>query len=104
IRRSGADVVLTTSGATGRMMGMAAIAPHYVQVVEELLESGNGLDLVERTVEPASAGSLANHRREGELVVAVFRGDQLIARNPTGDFELLAGDEVVSVKAPLINS
>lgn len=100
LRRSGADVVLTTSGATGRMMGMAAIAPHYVQVVEELLESGNGLDLVERTVDAASAGPLTTHRREGELVVAVFRGDELVARNPGGDFELVAGDDVVSVSAP----
>jgi voltage-gated potassium channel len=101
IRASGADVVLTTSGATGRMMGMAAIAPHYVQVVEELLEAGNGLDLVERTVDEAAAGPLNKHRRAGELVVAVFRNDQLVARNPTGDFSLQAGDEVVSVAAPV---
>lgn len=101
IRSSGADVVLTTSGATGRMLGMAAIAPHYVQVVEELLEAGSGLDLVERTIEPEHAGSLTQHRRPGELVVAVFRNDQLIARNPTGDFVLRAGDEVVSVSAPV---
>ena len=101
IRRSGADVVLTTSGATGRMMGMAAVAPHYVQVVEELLESGTGLDLVERRVDPDEAGSLMRHRRDRELVIAVFRGNELVARNPTGDFELEAGDEVVSVAAPM---
>lgn len=100
IRRSGADVVLTTSGATGRMMGLAANAPHYVQVVEELLEIGSGLDLVERTIDEVAAGTLNMNRREGELVVAVFRDDELIARNPTGDFELLVGDDVVSVAAP----
>ncbi len=104
LRRSGADVVLTTSGATGRMMGMAALAPHYVQIVEELLEVGNGLDLVERTVDASSSGPLHQNRRAGELVVAVFRGDELIARNPTGDFELRAGDEVVSVAAPTVNA
>jgi voltage-gated potassium channel len=101
LRRSGADVVLTTSGATGRMMGLAANAPHYVQVVEELLESGSGLDLVERTIDASTAGTLNDHRREGELVIAVFRSDELVARNPTGDFELLPGDEVVSVAAPV---
>lgn len=104
LRRSGADVVLTTSGATGRMMGMAAIAPHYVQVVEELLEAGTGLDLVERRVDADAAGTLAEHRREGELVVAVFRGEELVARNPTGDFELEPGDDVVSVSALGIRS
>lgn len=102
IRRSGADVVLTTSGATGRMMGLAANAPHYVQVVEELLESGTGLDLVERKVDAETAGTLNQHRREGELVIAVFRDDRLVARNPTGDFELLADDDVVSVAAPIV--
>lgn len=102
IRRSGADVVLSTSGATGRMMGLAAVAPHYVQVVEELLEADSGLDLVERTVDDSSAGPLHAHRRKGELVVAVFRDDELIARNPTGDFDLVAGDEVVSVSAEIL--
>jgi voltage-gated potassium channel len=101
LRRSGADVVLTSSGATGRMMGLAANAPHYVQVVEELLETGSGLDLVERTIDEASAGSLQRHRRERELVIAVFRENELVARNPNGEFELVAGDEVVSVAAPL---
>jgi len=101
LRRSGADVVLTTSGATGRMMGMAAVVPHYVQVLEELLESGSGLDLVERHIELADAGTLADQRREGELVIAVFRDDELFARNPTGEFELRSGDQVVSVSSPL---
>jgi voltage-gated potassium channel len=101
LRRSGADVVLTSSGATGRMMGLAANAPHYVQVVEELLETGSGLDLVERTIDEESAGSLQQHRRERELVIAVFRDNELVARNPNGDFELVAGDDVVSVAAPI---
>lgn len=100
LRSSGADVVLTTSGATGRMMGLAAVTPHYVHVVEELLESGSGLDLVERTIDAAAAGPLRTHRRPGELVVAVFRGDEVVARNPDGDYELRAGDGVVSVAAP----
>lgn len=99
LRRSGADVVLTSSGATGRMMGLAATAPHHVQVVEELLEIGNGLDLVERSIDTESEGRLASHRRDGELVVAVFRDDELVARNPTGSFELRSGDQVVSVAA-----
>lgn len=100
IRGSGADVVLTSSGATGRILGMAANAPHYVQVVEELLEAGTGLDLVERCVSAGDTGPLSTQRRDGELVIAVFRGDKLVARNPTGDFTLEAGDEVVSVSAP----
>ena len=99
LRRSGADVVLTSSGATGRMMGLAAVAPHYVQVVEELLEIGSGLDLVERAIDAANAGSLANYSRPGELVVAVFRDDELVARNPNGDYQLRSGDQVVSVAA-----
>ncbi|MCZ4497024.1 MAG: transport system, NAD-binding component, partial [Thermoleophilia bacterium] len=100
LRRSGADVVLTTSGATGRMLGLAAVSPHYVQVVEELLENGAGLDLEERLVSETEAGPLTGHRRPGELVIAVFRGDDCVARNPNGDFVLLVGDQVVSVTAP----
>lgn len=97
LRRSGADVVLTSSGSTGRMMGLASQAPHYVQVIEELLEIGSGFDLVERTIGEREAGPVSSHKREGELVVAVFRDDRLVGRNPGGQFELHGGDQVVSI-------
>lgn len=100
MRRSGADVVLTSSGSTGRMLGLAAVVPHYVQVIEELLEMGTGFDLIERTVEPDGAGPVHAQRRERELIIAVFRNDELIARNPDGNFELRAGDQLVSFAAP----
>lgn len=97
IRRSGADVVLSSSGAAGRMLGLAAHTPHYVQVIEELLERGTGFDLVERKIAVDEDGLVQDKRLPGELVIAVFRGDDLIQRNPGGSFCLQAGDQLVSV-------
>ncbi|MCW2972776.1 MAG: Ion channel protein [Thermoleophilia bacterium] len=102
LRRSGANVVLTSSGSTGRMLGLASVSPNYVHVVEELLEHGTGLDLVERIVAPDETGPLADVRREGELVISVFRAGACVARTPGGTFVLAAGDALVSVVAPPI--
>jgi voltage-gated potassium channel len=99
LRRSGANSVLTTSGATGRILGLAAVSPHYVQVVEELLEHGAGLDLTERRFDADSASPLSSWARPRELVVAVFRDDECVARTPAGDFILHPGDQLVAVTA-----
>lgn len=97
MRGSGADVVLTSSGSTGRMLGLGAVTPHYVQVLEELLETGTGFDLIERDVDASQSGPVAEHRRDRELIVAVFRNDELVVRNPDGSFVLEPGDQLVSV-------
>lgn len=104
LRHSGADVVLTSSGSTGRMLGIASTAPAAVRFVEDLLERGNGLDVGERVVGDAEVGPLSGFASPSELVVAVFRGEDPVAYAPKGDFELRAGDHIVTLyrgdKAP----
>src|SRR4051794_14259679 len=52
LRQSGATSVIVTSETTGRLLGLAADSPDTVDVVEDLLSFGTGLDLVERAVVP----------------------------------------------------
>ena len=47
LRQGGADEVIDSTAAVGRMLGIATHAPGAVQVVDDLLDAGTGLDLIE---------------------------------------------------------
>ncbi|MDX3214708.1 potassium channel family protein [Streptomyces sp. ME02-6991-2B] len=76
LRQSGADAVVTSSGAAGRLLGMSMLSPSAGEVMEELISYGSGLDLIERPVTKAEAG--LNPREVGDLVVVVKRGHRLL--------------------------
>ncbi|WP_018654921.1 potassium channel family protein [Actinomadura flavalba] len=70
LRQSGADRVITSSDAAGRLLGVSTSQPHVSQVIEDLLEQGSGLDLVERPVDPSEVGlSLRDIHQPGLAVV-----------------------------------
>ncbi len=56
LRQSGADRVVTSSEAAGRLLGMSTSQPSVSQVIEDLLDQGSGLDLVSREVRPDEVG------------------------------------------------
>lgn len=93
LRESGADSVITSSAAAGRLLGLATETPRLVEVLEDLLTVGEGLDLVERE---ASADELAGRgSTPGQLVVAVVRGGEMIRFDDPRAAELSSGDRVV---------
>ena len=50
LHQGGADSAILSSGATGRLLGFSTIEPHVVEVLEDLLSVGTGLDIREREV------------------------------------------------------
>ena len=94
LRESGANSVITSSGAAGRLLGMATQSPQLVEVLEDLLMVGQGLDIVERPIQPDQAGPI---ERLGwrDPVVAVVRGDELLRFDDDRASELRVGDRVV---------
>ena len=50
LEQGGADSVVVSSGAAGRLLGHAVRSPKVVQVLEDLLSVGEGLDVMEREV------------------------------------------------------
>src|SRR5688572_26495806 len=60
LHQSGANSVITSSGAAGRLLGLATHAPGTVEVLEDLLSIGSGLDLVEKPVRPDQVGPLSD--------------------------------------------
>ncbi|MEU1617459.1 potassium channel family protein [Streptomyces sp. NPDC005722] len=76
LRQSGANAVVTSSGAAGRLLGMSMLSPSAGEVMEELISYGSGLDLIERPVTKAEAG--LDPREVDDLVVVVKRGHRLL--------------------------
>lgn len=97
LTRSGADSVITSSDAAGRLLGLATSSPLLVGVVEDLLAPGSGLDLLERAVTDDEIG-----RRPGDLgqpVLAIVRDGQLLRFDTAEVGTVQAGDRVVCVES-----
>ena len=82
LRQGGADEVIDSTAAVGRMLGIATRAPGAIAVYDELLEAGSGIELEEiagaddqtAPVTPADA-----------VLVAVVRGDDSLRPADAGD-------------------
>ncbi|GLZ80166.1 NAD-binding protein of Kef-type K+ transporter [Actinorhabdospora filicis] len=95
LRQSGASVVITSSDASGRLLGLSTVAPAVGDVIEDLLTQGTGLDLIERGVDPGEVG--ARPREVRDLVVAVVRDGRRLRFDEVA--ALAAGDTLVTVPA-----
>jgi voltage-gated potassium channel len=96
LRQSGADSVITSSEAVGRLLGLSAVSPSLGEVMEDLLAYGQGLEVAERPLLPREAGQ--QPQRLLDQVVAVVR-DKAVYRyyDPTVT-QLEAGDRLVVIR------
>ncbi len=97
LEQSGANSVITSSDAAGRLLGIATQAPETVEVIEDLLTLGSGLDLEQRRVGPDQAGPIAD--LETGLVLAVIREGELLRFDDARVAEVRPSDLVVSVRS-----
>ena len=64
LRQGGADSVVVSSGAAGRLLGHAIKSPRIVAVLEDLLSVGEGLDITEREVGRRAVRQAARQLRD----------------------------------------
>ena len=95
LRQSGADSVIHSAAAVGRLLGLATTSASVAGVIDDLLTPGSGLDVVEcdpvaqvddSLGAPADATVLAvirdgEHHRPDQLVGGVAPGDRLVVLN-----------------------
>jgi len=96
LHEGGADSVITSSSAAGRLLGLATTAPHTTEVLEDLITFGSGLDMVERPVNDDELGPLED-LRSGSPVVAVVRDGEVLRFDDPRAAELRRGDTMVMV-------
>jgi voltage-gated potassium channel len=94
LRQSGADQVVVSSEAAGRLLGLSTMDPGIGLVMGELLDRGRGLDLTERACTGAELGRPAS---DAPGVVAVLRAGQVLAVSDPQAGHLLDGDRLVLV-------
>ena len=97
LRQSGASSVVISSETTGRLLGLAAHSPAAVEVVEDLVSFGAGLDLADRPVTAQEVGRGAEDLDVPVLAV-VREGRTLRYRDPELGV-LRRGDRLLYVAA-----
>jgi voltage-gated potassium channel len=97
LRQGGADNVITSSGAAGRLLAMAVRSPTVATVLEDLLVGGEGLDLVEHRVDRTG---LSFFDVAGTApVIAVVRGRESLRFDDPRVQRLEEGDHLICLCA-----
>ncbi len=78
LRESGAQNVVISSESAGRLLGLATVQPRAVEVLEDLIVAGQGLEIAERPVSAAEVGGPVQ-AAPGELPLAIVRDGERIA-------------------------
>jgi voltage-gated potassium channel len=99
LRQSGADTVIPTAESAGRLMGLSLMAPVAGDLMEDLLDSARGLEVVEREITREELGRTPmDLDAEGQLVLAVVR-DGIVHRFDRGGVSnLQLGDTLVLIQ------
>ena len=95
LRQGGADEVIDSTAAVGRMLGLATEAPAAVRVLDDLIDAGAGLELDE--VEPVVDGDTARVP-VGATLVAVMRDGQRVSPGEADAAALRPGDRLVVLR------
>lgn len=96
VKQSGADQVVTSSDAVGRLLGLSSISPALGSVMEDLLTYGDGLEVAERDLLVSEVG-----KQPGQLpdqVIAVLRDDKVFRYFDPVVTQLARGDRVIVVR------
>jgi voltage-gated potassium channel len=96
VRQSGADNVVTSSEAAGKLLGVSALSPRVGHVVADLLSYGHGMDIVEEPAGPDEIGSPPSACRLP--VLAVIRDGRLLRFDDPLIGLVRAEDRVVVVR------
>ena len=96
MRQSGANSVITSSDAVGRLLGLSSMSPMLGSVMEDLMTYGEGLEVAERELLVAEVGK--QPQRLPDQVIAVVR-DEKVYRYFDPVVSLLArGDKLIVVR------
>ncbi|MEU1051495.1 potassium channel family protein [Streptomyces sp. NPDC005876] len=95
LKQSGADAVITSASAAGRLLGLSVLSPAAGMVMEDLISQGSGLDIIERPVIKAEVGKTP--REVDDLVVSVLRGHRVLGYDDPAVGRLELTDRLITI-------
>ncbi|HEX6602184.1 MAG TPA: potassium channel family protein [Solirubrobacterales bacterium] len=96
LHQSGADSVITSSGAAGRLLGLSTHTPQITEVMEDLMTVGEGLDIKERTIGPDEVGPPPLGPDEA-IMLAIVRDGEVLRFGDPRIGEMRVGDRLVEL-------
>jgi voltage-gated potassium channel len=96
VRQSGADAVVTSSDAVGRLLGLSSLSPTLGSVMEDLLTYGEGLEVAERDLLVPEVGK--QPQALPDQVIAVVRDGTVHRYFDPAVTQLMRGDRLVVVR------
>jgi voltage-gated potassium channel len=96
VRQSGADSVVTSSDAVGRLLGLASVSPTLGSVMEDLLTYGEGLEVAERELLVTELGKAPQSLPD--QVIAVVRDEKVYRYYEPTVTQLARGDRLIVVR------
>jgi voltage-gated potassium channel len=99
LRQSGANNVIPTAESAGRLMSLSLMSSTAGELMEDLLDSGRGLEVVERDITREELGlSPADLDAGGQIVLAVVRKGTAHRFDTDSIGRLEAGDRLVVIR------
>lgn len=95
-RQSGADSVVTSSDAVGRLLGLSSLSPNLGSVLEDLLSYGHGLEVAERELLVNEVGR--QPQQLPDQVIAVIRDEKVYRYFDPVVSQLARGDQLIVVR------
>ena len=96
MKQSGADSVITSSDAVGRLLGLSTLSPALGSVMEDLLTQGEGLEVAERELLVSEVGKPP--QQLPDQVIAVVRDEKVYRYFDPVVTQLARGDRLVVVR------
>ncbi|MBD8869796.1 potassium channel family protein [Nocardioides sp. MJB4] len=96
VRQSGADAVVTSSEAVGRLLGLSSVSPTLGEVMEDLLTYGTGLEVAERDLLVTEVGK--QPQSLPDQVISVVRDEKVYRYFDPVVTQLARGDRLIVVR------
>ena len=96
MRQSGANSVITSSDAVGRLLGLSSLSPTLGTVMEDLLTYGEGLEVAERELLVSEVGQ--QPQSLPDQVIAVVRDENVYRYFDPTVTQLARGDRLIVVR------
>lgn len=96
VQQSGADAVVTSSEAVGRLVGLSTISPPLASVLEDLLTVGEGLEVAERELLVSEVGKAP--QALPDQVIAILRDEKIYRYFDPTVTQLARGDRLIVVR------